>query len=126
MRNYRKVAVTGIVAVLLSLLTTNISLVYADSQENHTQHQMEGMSDHEMHGTSNIPTPQEQQMARAVIGTSSNVDSEEHGSHNGDGLPVSDKGPDWPVLYGFGGFNLAVIAVAAFLKYTRPGRKEVG
>lgn len=68
----------------LSLMTTNTSLVYADSQENHKQHQMEGMPNHEMPSSSNKVVSQEPQMAHSVIGANPSVDKEEHGSHKDD------------------------------------------
>lgn len=127
MRNVKKLAITGIVVVLLSLTTTNISPVYADSQENHAQHQMQGNTGHEMHSNQDVTAPLEQHTAHAVIGTNPNVSNENHEDHSGSrAITEINRGPDWTVLYGFGGFNLAVIAAAAFLKYTRAYRKEVG
>lgn len=48
-----------------------------------------------------------------------------HGDHANHGNTKENQGPDWPVLYGFAGVNLAILAVAGIKKYILKDRTEV-
>lgn len=54
-------------------------------------------------------------------GQAAHTSANSHDTHN----EAADNSVPWPVLYGFGGINLAVILVAGILKYTGLGRNGV-
>ena len=47
-----------------------------------------------------------------------------HGSHDA-AKSSAGQGPDWPVIYGFGGINLAILTAAALKRYVLKANSEV-
>lgn len=47
-----------------------------------------------------------------------------HGTH-GAAKNSASQGPDWPVIYGFGGVNLAILTAAALKRYVLKAGPEV-
>lgn len=112
----------GLVFVALLVTVPLVAGAFAVSDapsDPHAGHDMSTMNQSDMSTTN-----QADQLAGHGSGSGNNHDSSNYGGH-GEGEASADTPPNWPVIYGFGAFNLLVIIAAALMKNRVTQRNEV-
>lgn len=111
-----------VLAIIFLFAASSTSEVSAASETGHESHMM--------HQATETVENQTMEMNHSIAGSSehqgmnhnqndSSGSNNSHSSHGDSKAKSESVGPNWPVLYSFGAINLAIIALAAIMKFSK-------